>query len=201
MKPWVGSRIIRDEVKIDQFILRDDGTFPNNESLPVVLYRQGLVLPDRDPACEIEHLVHHHGWDNSWRNGIYLFHHYHSTAHELLAVYAGRARVQLGGPSGPVEELSLGDVIIIPAGVAHKNLGSSPDFAVVGSYPDGQEWDLLEGSPDERPRADQNIGQVPLPRRDPLFGAHGPLLELWSPAENRSLPRTQRSTRPANRFR
>jgi len=33
-------------------------------------------------------------------------------------------------------------VIIIPAGVAHKNLGSSAYFRCVGGYPPGQSWDM-----------------------------------------------------------
>ena len=47
--------------------------------------------------------------------------------------------------------VEAGDVIIIPAGVGHQNLGSSPDFHVVGGYPVGPEPDLLRGNPGERP--------------------------------------------------
>jgi len=49
-----------------------------------------------------------------------------------------------------------GGVIVIPAGVAHQNVGSSGDFGVVGAYPDGRDWDLLRGQPGERPQADKN---------------------------------------------
>jgi len=52
-----------------------------------------------------------------------------------------------------------------PAGVAHKNLGQSSTFAVVGAYPDGQHWDMNTGKPGERPRADQRIARVMLPGR------------------------------------
>ena len=57
----------------------------------------------------------------------------------LLGVYSGTARVQLGGEGGMTHTIHPGDVIIIPAGVAHKNLGDSPDFGVVGAYPAGQQ--------------------------------------------------------------
>jgi hypothetical protein len=45
---------------------------------------------------------------------------------------------------------------------------SSLDFSVVGAYPGGRSWDLLRGRPGERPRADRNIGAVPLPDNDPI---------------------------------
>src|SRR5437870_8580248 len=34
-------------------------------------------------------------------------------------------------------DVQSGDVIVIPAGVAHQKLDASSDFAVVGAYPDG----------------------------------------------------------------
>jgi uncharacterized protein YjlB len=160
-------------------LLRDDGTHPNNERLPLVVYQGALKLPERNPASIIEALLRENQWDNSWRNGIYGIHHYHSTAHEVLCVYSGTARVQFGGEEGPILEVGRGDVVIIPAGVAHKNLGSSRDFRCVGAYPRGQSPDMNYGQPGERPRADQNIAQVPLPQADPVHGTGGPLLAHW----------------------
>ena len=120
------------------------------------------------------------GWGGSWRNGIYSFHHYHSTAHEVLAVAHGRARVQFGGESGPKIDVQQGDVVVIPAGVAHKNLGASTNLLVVGAYPEGQPWDMNHGRPGERPRTDENIRRVPRPEADPVNGGTGPLIEWWS---------------------
>jgi uncharacterized protein YjlB len=160
--------------------LKDDGTFPNNEKRPLLLYQGALDLPADDPASIIEAVFAANGWVGSWRDGIYSYHHYHSTAHEVLGVYSGSARVQLGGEQGVILSVKRGDVVIIPAGVAHKNLGSTPDFRVVGAYPDGQRWDMNCGKAGERPRADQNIARVPLPQADPVYGSHGPLGEHWS---------------------
>ena len=75
--------------------------------------------------------------------------------------------------------MHAGDVIVIPAGVAHQNIGSSADFAVVGAYPDGREWDLLRGLPGERPQADHNIATLPIPDYDPIYGPQGPLRQAW----------------------
>lgn len=158
--------------------LADDGTFPNNPDLPLVVYRAAFV-PHRCTPAIVEAVFRQNRWGGAWRNGIYGYHHYHSTAHEALGVARGSARVQLGGPEGETFAIEAGDVLILPAGVAHKNLGASPDFLVVGAYPAGQDWDLNTGQPDERPQADRNIKQVPLPATDPVYGADGSLATYW----------------------
>ena len=160
------------------FPLKEDGLIPNSR-LPLLVYEGALKLPAHDAEEIVEELVAANGWGGSWVNGIYSFHHYHSTAHEVLGCFGGSATVQFGGPSGIRQKLHCGDVVIIPAGVAHKNLGASGDFGVVGAYPPGQRWDMCYGKPDERPRADENIGRVPLPETDPVYGADGPLLGHW----------------------
>ena len=159
-------------------VLADDGKIPNNR-FPLLIYRRAFELSGREPAVAIERTFTQHGWDGLWRNGIYSYHHYHSTAHEVLACYRGSAKVQFGGESGMVEGLRAGDAVIIPAGVGHMNLGASADFAVVGAYPPGQDYDMNYGEPGERPRADENISRVPLPETDPVFGKDGPLLKHW----------------------
>ena len=159
--------------------LKDDGTFPNNEKVPLLVYQGALALPAKNPATHIEDLFESNAWDGSWRNGVYNFHHYHSTAHEVLGVYAGSAKVQLGGGQGTTLTVRGGDVVIIPAGVAHKNLGASPDFRIVGAYPMTQRPDMCYGKPGERPRADERIARVGLPRRDPVYGATGPMVRYW----------------------
>lgn len=160
-------------------LIETNGLIPNNSRVPLLLYKQAVALPDDDPASVFEALFGQNSWHGSWRNGIYSFHHYHSTAHEVLGIYRGSATVQLGGDGGLTVELSAGDVVVIPAGVAHKNLGSSPDFGVVGAYPVGQQWDMNYGKDAEHPQVDRNIARVPKPDQDPLYGAQGPLTERW----------------------
>jgi uncharacterized protein YjlB len=159
--------------------LKDDGAIPNNPRLPLLIYKRALSLPGQDPAAAIERLLAKNQWGGSWRNGIYFYHHYHSTAHEVLVAFCGSTTVQLGGEHGITETIEPGDVLLIPAGVGHKNLGSSNDFAIVGAYPAGQNWDMCYGKPGERPRADENIDRVPLPKADPIYGTAGPLMEQW----------------------
>lgn len=176
----VGYEELIREARVGIHLLGDDGVYPNNEHLPLLLYQAVLELPPRDPAAAIEALFRENLWGGSWRNGIYGFHHYHSTAHEVLGVYSGRAQVQLGGEQGIALAIECGDVVIIPAGVAHKNLGASPDFRVVGAYPQGQRPDMNYGEPGERPQADERMARLPLPKADPVFASSGLCMDHWS---------------------
>jgi uncharacterized protein YjlB len=127
----------------------------------------------------IERVFGMNRWSRPWHDGVYNYHHYHSTAHEALGCYAGRARLQLGGPTGLEVEIALGDVLVLPAGVAHKNLDASEDFCVVGSYAGGRSYDMKYGHADERPEAEERIARVPLPETDPVYGKDGPLMRYW----------------------
>ena len=145
--------------------------FPNNERLPLILYS---LPPGVSGAVAIEELFTRNGWDPAWRYGVFPYHHYHSTAHEVLGCYSGEAEIQLGGPGSRSMTVRTGMALLIPAGVAHCNLGSSRDFSCVGAYPPGQEWDLLKGTPGELERALANIAEVSLPERDPVLGTRAP---------------------------
>ncbi|HET6518404.1 MAG TPA: cupin domain-containing protein [Geminicoccaceae bacterium] len=168
--------------KIELYNLKDDGGIPNNAALPLLVYH-GALRPEEhgdDPAAPFEQTFAANGWRGTWRNGIFPYHHYHSTAHEVLGIARGEATVRLGGERGVTLRVRPGDVLVIPAGVGHRNLGADPDLLVVGAYPEGQEgYDLCRGGPDERPRALANIARVPLPATDPVYGADGPLIEHW----------------------
>jgi uncharacterized protein YjlB len=155
-------------------VLEDDGTFPNNPK-PLLLYARAVPA---DPSA-VEHLFDRHGWPAAWRNGVYPYHHYHTSAHEVLGVYSGRATVLFGGPGGVIQRVCTGDVVVIPAGVAHKLLDSSVDFRVVGAYPAGQSPDMCYGRPGERPAAERRIKGLPDPREDPVQGPDGVLRSLW----------------------
>jgi uncharacterized protein YjlB len=97
----------------------------------------------------------------------------------VLVALKGSARVQFGGPNGITLTFEQGDVVIIPAGVAHMKLDEADGFTCMGAYPDGREYDMNYGKPGERPSVDENIKKVPLPENDPLYGADGPLIKNW----------------------
>jgi len=158
--------------------LTDDGRTPNNERLPLVIYRGVLPIAEADPAAACEALFARHGWGAAWRDGIYDYHHFHTTTHEVLGIVAGEACVRFGGENGLSVTLHEGDVVVIPAGVGHRREQASDGLLVVGAYPGGFEFDI--GTPQEdHAKAVRALYRVPLPAEDPVYGRGGPLLEYW----------------------
>jgi uncharacterized protein YjlB len=160
-------------------LFEDDGGIPNSR-LPVLVYHD---VEAAHSARSCEEMFGANAWLGSWRDGIFSYHHFHSTTHEVLGIVSGSAAVILGGPSvGKRFEVQSGDVLVLPAGTGHCNAGSGADLLVIGAYPDGMSWDLRRGDPEEHHEVLQNIGRVPLPRADPVEGADGSLLRLWGKA-------------------
>jgi uncharacterized protein YjlB len=137
----------------------------NNPRYPVLIYRGVDVSDARGLLAE-------NGWGGSWVDGVFDFHHFHSTSHEALAVVAGRATIELGGPQGRAFEVEAGDVLVLPAGTGHRRATERNGFTVVGAYPAGQEdYDLLRGDdPAEVEAARERIAALPAPPRDPVGG-------------------------------
>ena len=92
-------------------------------------------------------------------------------------------KVAFGGPSGQTVTVRAGDIVVIPAGVGHRNMGQTDDLLVIGAYPGGSDYDTLRGKPEEHENALRAIAAVPLPACDPVSGGDGPLRLLWSKAE------------------
>ena len=61
-------------------------------------------------------------------------------------------------------------MLFIPAGVAYKNLDAENAIGVIGAYPNGMDYAIKRGYPDEQPQADQHIAAVPPHAQDPLIG-------------------------------
>jgi uncharacterized protein YjlB len=124
--------------QVETHTFEDAGGIPNSR-LPVLLYHE---VDGAREADDCKKLFARNVWLGAWVDGIYPFHHFHSTAHEVLGVVAGSAAVVLGGPSGRRFEVRRGDVLVLPAGTGHCNAGSSDHLLVVGAYPKGMRWDL-----------------------------------------------------------
>ncbi len=163
---------------LERLALNDDGETPNSP-YPVLLYRQ-VLQRDRLAAGAVRDLFARHGWPGAWVNGIFAHHHYHSTAHEVLGFTRGWVEVQLGGRAGAQIRVEAGDVVVLPAGVGHKNVGASADLQVVGAYPEGQSADHCTASQADRAGALANLGRVALPAEDPVFCGPGLLRSHWA---------------------
>lgn len=168
----------RAENTAQQLFFNDDGQTPNSP-LAVLLYRH-VPLHRTDKAAAFEALFSGNQWPAQWRAQVFDYHHYHSTAHEVLGVVSGSARLMLGGPSGAELEVEEGDVLILPAGTGHCSLAQSADFLVVGAYPRGQEnYDIQPPDPTTHDASVARIAKVAQPLADPVHGQHGPLVSLW----------------------
>ena len=172
-----------DALTIEEHFFADDGRVPNNPSLPLIVYRSALESGPRC-AADCEALFADNGWSGAWRNGIYR-----APPLSQHRARGARHRGRVGSGCGSAAktattvELHAGDVVVIPAGVAHKNEGASPDLLVVGAYPGGKSPDMCTPAAQQCERALRNVREVPLPASDPVYGGPGPLIERWRTAD------------------
>ncbi len=163
--------------EIEEVILQENGWVPDNGRLPVLIYRSAVKAEGEEAAERFERMFADHGWPPQWRDTIFDYHHYHSSAHEALGVATGYGTLLLGGPGGQEVEVSAGDALVLPVGTGHRRLEVSHDFMVVGAYPQGQDWDICREAPDDA--AWRRIRALPVPAEDPILGTDGPLRKSW----------------------
>jgi uncharacterized protein YjlB len=175
----MGREMFASTGKVEVLQLKRNGWMPNNEELPVLLYR-GAFAPSSDMAAAMEAAFERNGWPPQWRNGVYDFHHYHSTAHEVLGFAGGSGRLVLGGEGGHEFVLKAGDVALLPAGTGHCKLEASADFLVVGAYPKDETWDICRSAADVATL--ERMRHVSFPASDPVGGKGGPLTSHWRKA-------------------
>src|SRR3954452_22224092 len=125
-------------MRLDTWHAPPGDRIPNHPSFAVLVYHD-VEAAARGDADAVGALFTEHGWRGSWVDGVFDFHHFHSTSHEVLAVVAGSATLELGGPQGQAFEVTKGDVLVLPAGTGHRRAGADGAFRVVGAYPAGQE--------------------------------------------------------------
>lgn len=160
------------------------GRIPNTsiQNRPLLIYHSAFPPPTCSASSIKEHLASVGAVVPQWRYTMYSTTHFHSTTHEILCISNGKARLCFGGEENdgrvdPVVE--KGDVIVVPAGVAHRlleDLSPNGSFEMVGSYPAGKQWDMCYGVPGEQAKID-TIKELGWLEKDPLYGEEGPVLE------------------------
>jgi uncharacterized protein YjlB len=152
---------------------------PNHPRWPLLVYPGAVEIAGVDPAAAFEALFDRNRWPAAWRNGVFPFHHFHTTAHEALGIYSGEVTVQFGGDGGIAITARPGDVVVLPAGTGHKKLAARGALGIVGAYPAGQHPDTNTPQLASARRAAEAVARVPLPDCDPVYGAGGPLFAYW----------------------
>lgn len=103
-----------------------------------------------------------------------------TTSHEVLGIAHGKAHLCFGhedNPSHVEETVAQGDVIVIPAGVAHRLLEDvEGGFQMVGCYPKGCSWDMAYGNKGEEGKI-KGIERLGWFDRDPVYGDDGPAIK------------------------
>ncbi len=165
-------------VKPSIFKFKKDVHVPNS-GFPLLIYADAFEQEGDKAAEWLENTFKSNTWTNSWRWGIYPYHHYHSNTHEVLGVYSGSALLQLGGENGKKFKVKMGHILVIPAGVGHKCVDHSDDFKVVGAYPDGLKPDLIKGDEEIPSFVKKNLDAVLFPSADPLLGENAGIINIW----------------------
>jgi uncharacterized protein YjlB len=129
-------------IMVKTYHLPPTALIPNSPQ-PLVHYPR-ILSEDTLSAEKVHDLFSRNGWQTQWifRYGPTQTSHYHSAAHECMAVLSGTATIRFGvadtvadlnestygsgKEEGGVElQARAGDVFVIPAGVAHKTFDTS----------------------------------------------------------------------------
>ncbi|KAK2795729.1 hypothetical protein FQN52_003578 [Onygenales sp. PD_12] len=161
---------------------RPDKEFHQSSAKPLLIYHSAFPPSTFTSPSQISHHLATIGAVTpQWTYTMYPTSHFHSTTHEVLAIVSGAAKLCFGHEENPgkVEmTVSKGDVVIVPAGVAHRLLEDVEGrFLMVGAYPAGLGWDMCYGTEGEGDKTGV-IGGLGWFGRDPVYGGCGPVLEV-----------------------
>ncbi|KAL0481099.1 hypothetical protein AKO1_012861 [Acrasis kona] len=162
--------------------IKPHGLFPNNSKLPLLIYNGVFHESDHGEAMaeSFERLYESNNFKPSWRYGVYPYFHYHSNTHEILGVFSGNAELLFGGDEGIRCKVKAGDLVVIPAGVAHRSVKTSQEFCCVGGYPSSSPHYDMNYEKDTDNNKQSKILDVPIPSNDPIYGPQGPLIDKWN---------------------
>ncbi|MEF2550545.1 cupin domain-containing protein [Aurantimonas sp. A2-1-M11] len=157
--------------------LPDDTEIPSSH-LPLLVLPQAVPAEDASSAAMARRFTDN-GWQGTWTYTVFDYWHFHAQGHEVLGCVGGEAVIGFGGDGGVQARMRPGDVVMIPAGVGHRRLSASPDFAVVGAYPPGQNGAILRPGDGDMGAVRAQIAALGLPERDPVSGERPGCLAAW----------------------
>ena len=156
----------------EAFTSKPQGKIPNSR-FPLLIHRNAIPGGGVDA---VKSLFRKNGWGNNWEYpGVYEYAHFHSTTHECLGCANGWMEFNLSvGESGWTKvRIEAGDVIVMPAGGSHEDVGHSDDIMMCGGYADGRDWDNIQEAfltPELYYAACKSIMSLPIPNLDPVTG-------------------------------
>lgn len=169
----------------EQYPVRRNAHCPNSQ-FPVLVYRNVLPTPvDEESTSEF---LQRNQWEKKGTWGAIMAKHFHPNTHECYGIFQGSSELVFG--EGGADEVgtgvrctvSAGDVVVVPAGVAHASVTSADDYKYIGVYPEGSpKWRSEYGKravEDDDPLLNE-IGAVPVPVCDPVYGHQGPAVKIW----------------------
>lgn len=197
-----------------------------NSPKQLLLYKNVFVQDGKVDITRAYDTFLKNGWDVQWvtRYGRTQRSHYHPETHEAMIVVSGPGSIRWGvadlddddekhtygdarEEGGLLMEVNVGDVLIVPAGVAHKNYDpftANPDFkpltgkargiesddpramvqnvelegfTMMGAYPRGLNWSWEEKGD---PSTFEACWNVEVPTLDPVFGVEGGIRKYWN---------------------
>src|SRR5699024_3881969 len=166
---------------LETIYLNEEKPYPNNP-LPVLYFENVLAasLEEEYNGDDVLQLFTNNGYTNGWKNRIIDQHHFHSSAHESLTYTEGKLCVKLGGENGEMLTIRKGDVLLLPAGSAHKKLEATANHEIVGAYPlNDSDYDFQYGDASDYEMIKKSIENVNLPDTDPVTGAPGNIQQFW----------------------
>uniref|UniRef100_A0A7S1BIQ6 Cupin type-2 domain-containing protein n=1 Tax=Corethron hystrix TaxID=216773 RepID=A0A7S1BIQ6_9STRA len=153
-----------------RLFMKSDGTFPNNPNHPLLIFRGTSNFTGKED--EGRRALQKAGWTAPWKWIVFPYHHYHSSAWEILMCVRGSGLLQLGGEAGPEISVEVGDIILIPPGFVHKQLSSFGGFSILGSYPSvkGKNVKIDEIRGPATQTQLENILRCESPKNEPVTG-------------------------------
>ncbi|KAJ0279403.1 hypothetical protein CBS470a_009274 [Colletotrichum nupharicola] len=167
-----------EQIQPETYVVKRTEHCPNSD-FPVLVYRGVLGAGEELSEDEVSERLQQYGWVKK------------------VGIFQGRSELVFGeGGSDPAGSgvrcwVRPGDVVVVPAGVAHASVADEKaapgekEYRYVGVYPEeSPQWRSEMGRKplQEKQGLVEEVEGVGLPRMDPLYGVDGPLTKIWKAA-------------------